>query len=74
MMKESRANSYLFGGNAPYVEELYEAYVAAGVTLAEFESSRFLRIKHVRQLQDEGVLDEGLRRRDSVIPGTARGS
>jgi len=56
------------------VEELYEAYVAAGVTLAEFESSRFLRIKHVRQLQDEGVLDEGLRRRDSVIPGTARGS
>ena len=56
------------------VEELYEAYVAAGVTLAEFESSRFLRIKHVRHLQDEGVLDEGLRRRDSVIPGTARGS
>ena len=27
MMKESRANSYLFGGNAPYVEELYEAYL-----------------------------------------------
>src|SRR3954454_5428350 len=27
MMQESRANSYLFGGNAPYVEELYEAYL-----------------------------------------------
>src|SRR6476619_3566629 len=27
MMKESRGNSYLFGGNAPYVEELYEAYL-----------------------------------------------
>src|SRR5215207_9332679 len=27
MMKESRANSYLFGGNAPYVEELYESYL-----------------------------------------------
>ena len=26
-MQESRASSYLFGGNAPYVEELYEAYL-----------------------------------------------
>jgi len=23
MMKQLQANSYLFGGNAPYVEELY---------------------------------------------------
>ncbi|MCX7894027.1 MAG: 2-oxoglutarate dehydrogenase E1 component [Burkholderiales bacterium] len=28
MMKEMLANSYLFGGNAPFVEELYEAYLA----------------------------------------------
>ena len=27
MMQESRSSSYLFGGNAPYVEELYEAYL-----------------------------------------------
>ena len=27
MMNEYSANSYLFGGNAPYVEELYEAYL-----------------------------------------------
>ena len=27
MMKSFRANSYLFGGNAPYVEELYENYL-----------------------------------------------
>ena len=27
MMQEQTANSYLFGGNAPYVEELYEAYL-----------------------------------------------
>ncbi|MBA3478884.1 MAG: 2-oxoglutarate dehydrogenase E1 component [Lautropia sp.] len=27
MMKAFRANSYLFGGNAPYVEELYESYL-----------------------------------------------
>ena len=24
---ESKQNSYLFGGNAPYVEELYESYL-----------------------------------------------
>ena len=27
MMQNYRSNSYLFGGNAPYVEELYEAYL-----------------------------------------------
>ena len=27
MMQEERANSYLFGANAPYVEELYESYL-----------------------------------------------
>ncbi len=27
MMKAFRANSYLFGGNAPYIEELYESYL-----------------------------------------------
>jgi len=27
MMKQFQSNSYLFGGNAPYVEELYEAYL-----------------------------------------------
>lgn len=27
MMQQYQSNSYLFGGNAPYVEELYEAYL-----------------------------------------------
>jgi 2-oxoglutarate dehydrogenase E1 component len=27
MMRQFQANSYLFGGNAPYVEELYERYL-----------------------------------------------
>jgi 2-oxoglutarate dehydrogenase E1 component len=27
MMQQQRGNSYLFGGNAPYVEELYETYL-----------------------------------------------
>ena len=43
------------------VEELYRAYVAHGLTLAEFESSRYLRIKHVRELQAAGRLDASLR-------------
>lgn len=28
MMKQMLSNSYLFGSNAPYIEELYEAYLA----------------------------------------------
>ena len=28
MLKEFLNNSYLFGGNAPFIEELYEAYLA----------------------------------------------
>ena len=27
MMRQFQVNSYLFGGNAPYVEELYERYL-----------------------------------------------
>ena len=27
-MKEFLGNSYLFGANAPFIEELYEAYLA----------------------------------------------
>ena len=27
MMNEDRSTSYLFGGNAPYVEEMYESYL-----------------------------------------------
>jgi hypothetical protein len=34
------------------------------LTLDEFESSRFLRVKHVRELQQQGILDGALRRRE----------
>ena len=27
MLKQFRSNSYLFGGNAPYIEDLYESYL-----------------------------------------------
>jgi nucleoside-diphosphate-sugar epimerase len=45
------------------VEELYAAYREGGLELDDFLSRRFMRIKHVKELQAEGVLDDGLRRR-----------
>jgi nucleoside-diphosphate-sugar epimerase len=45
------------------VEELYAAYRDNDLELDDFLSRRFMRIKHVKELQAEGVLDDGLRRR-----------
>ena len=42
------------------VAELYEAYLTHGLTLEEFESSRYLRIEHVRGLMSSGMLDSSL--------------
>jgi nucleoside-diphosphate-sugar epimerase len=41
--------------------QLYEAYQAFGLTLADFEGARYMRIKHVRKLQEEGLIDANLR-------------
>ena len=35
MMKQFLDNSYLFGGNAPFVEELYEKYLADPASVPE---------------------------------------
>ena len=35
MMMRNRSTSFLFGGNAPYVEEQYEAYVADPTTVSQ---------------------------------------
>ncbi|MEM8711262.1 MAG: SDR family oxidoreductase [Planctomycetota bacterium] len=43
------------------VEELYEAYKAHGLTLDEFTSSRYVRIRHVRSLIEGGQLSTDLR-------------
>ena len=49
------------------VEELYEAYRAPRrSTLESSKSSRFLRLKRVRELQEQGMLDEQLRRRETA--------
>ena len=42
------------------VEELYQAYRAASLTADEFHS-RYLRLKQIKKLQDEGRLDDELR-------------
>lgn len=42
-------------------EQLYAAYKASNLTLAEFEGPRYQRIAHIRQLMDMGVIDIDLR-------------
>jgi len=43
------------------IEELYEAYRRNGLTEEEFLSSRYLRIRRVRDLMEQGALDAELR-------------
>jgi 2-oxoglutarate dehydrogenase E1 component len=47
MMQQSRSNSYLFGGNAPYVEELYEAYLLNPGSVPDNWRSYFDNLQHV---------------------------
>lgn len=42
-------------------EQLYAAYRKSGVTLEEFEGTRYNRIKHIRMLMAQGALDAELR-------------
>ena len=46
-------------------QELYEAYKAAGMTLEDLEGPRYLRIRQVKKLQQEGHVDDMLRWRDA---------
>ena len=47
MMQQYRANSYLFGGNAPYVEELYEAYLDNPGSVPDNWRTYFDNLQHV---------------------------
>jgi 2-oxoglutarate dehydrogenase E1 component len=47
MMQQYRSNSYLFGGNAPYVEELYEAYLDNPGSVPEHWRAYFDNLQHV---------------------------
>ncbi|GAB4538386.1 MAG: SDR family oxidoreductase [Pleurocapsa sp.] len=41
--------------------ELYEVYQKVGLTLEEFEGSKYQRIAHIKYLLNSGLLDENLR-------------
>ena len=43
------------------IEELYEAYKTVDLRIEDLEGSRYLRIKHVKHLQETGRIDENLR-------------
>jgi 2-oxoglutarate dehydrogenase E1 component len=47
MMQQHRSNSYLFGGNAPYVEEMYEAYLDNPASVADSWRTYFDALQHV---------------------------
>src|SRR3569833_3456030 len=47
MMQQSFSNSYLFGGNAPYVEELYEAYLNNPGSVPDNWRAYFDAMQHV---------------------------
>ncbi|MBN1122678.1 MAG: SDR family oxidoreductase [Anaerolineae bacterium] len=42
-------------------EELYAAYKETGLTLDEFEGPKYKRLAHLKELLDQGLLDETLR-------------
>ena len=48
------------------VEQLYEAYVGNGMTFEQFTGTRYLRVNRVRELQENGRLDDEFRRRVPV--------
>ncbi len=54
------------------IEELRLAYKRHGLTLEEFSGSRFLRIKRIRELMSDNLLDSNLRWRCSVEKSGAR--
>jgi nucleoside-diphosphate-sugar epimerase len=54
------------------IEELRLAYKCHGLTLEEFSSSRFLRIKRIQELMGDNLLDSNLRWRCSVEKSGAR--
>ena len=47
MMQSYRGSSYLFGGNAPYVEELYEAYLENPASVSDYWREYFDNVQLV---------------------------
>ncbi len=55
MLKESLANSYLFGGNAPFIEDLYEKYLANPQSIPEEWRDYFDRMQDLPGAIDKDV-------------------
>ena len=47
------------------IDELAGAYTKYGLTYDDFTSSRFVRLRRIRELLSAGVVDEMLRRQTS---------
>ena len=56
-MQEYRSNSYLFGGNAPYVEELYEAYLDNPGSVPDNWRAYFDALQHVPAADGSSAAD-----------------
>jgi 2-oxoglutarate dehydrogenase E1 component len=55
MLKEFLNNSYLFGGNAPFIEELYEKYLANPQSIPEAWRDYFDRMQNLPGATDKDV-------------------
>ena len=56
------------------IDELVNAYIQYGMTYDDFMSSRFVRLRRIRELQAAGLVDDMLRRADGrPLPGPAFG-
>ena len=56
-MQQYRSNSYLFGGNAPYVEELYEAYLDNPGSVPDNWRAYFDRLQNVAAVDGSEARD-----------------
>jgi nucleoside-diphosphate-sugar epimerase len=54
------------------VSELYGSYKTLGITEADFLSPRYLRIRHVRELMEQGLIDADLRWRAGAPESASR--
>ena len=68
-MQQHRSNSYLFGGNAPYVEEMYEAYLDNPGSVPENWRKHFDALQHV-----PAAGDVAFRELASVVPNEIAGN
>ncbi len=54
-------------------EQLYQAYKRIGLSLDEFEGTRYKRIAHIKYLISSNLLDENLRWQTAVLPAPFSG-